>query len=166
MNRSAAAQNLYRGHHFWRGVSEKSARFRQDLVELPCFHLSHGIEDDPLFDREQAVRPNEARMGELSAFEVASVKRDGKTVGTRSRGDLAENYVVTRKIDQHEGRSAFPDRKIRLRKWDNDDFAGYRFAHAASSSGKFQSRASADSLRAAPLNGSSAILVFNRTAKS
>ena len=105
-------------------------------------------------------------MGKLSALEIGSIKWNGKAVSTRSRGDLAENHVVARKIDHHEGRSAFPDRKISLREWDDDDFAGYRFTHAASSSGEFQSRVRTESLRAAPLNGSSATLVFNRTAKS
>jgi hypothetical protein len=48
----------------------------------------------------------------------------------------------------------------------DDDFASYRFAHAASSSGKFQSRARTDSLSSAPLNGSSRTFFRNSTAKS
>src|SRR5205823_5881094 len=42
--------------------------------------------------------------------------------------------------------------RIGPRKRYDNDFAGYRFDHAASSSGEFQSRARTDSLSSAPLN--------------
>lgn len=113
-----------------------------------------------MLNREQPVWSNEAWMRKLSALEIGDVKWNGKAVSARARGDLAENQ------DQHERRSTFPDRKISLREWDDNDLASYRFAHAASSSGEFQSRVRTESVRAAPSNGSSATLVFNRTAKS
>ncbi len=44
--------------------------------------------------------------------------------------------------------------RIRWRKRNGDNFTGYRFDHAASSSGEFQSRARTDSLISTPLKGS------------
>src|SRR5882724_9687669 len=67
--------------------------------------------------------------------------------------DLAENQIFTGKIGDHQSGTALF--AIGSRKRDNNDFTGYRFDHAASSSGEFQSRARTDSLNSAPLNGSS-----------
>ena len=83
-----------------------------------------------------------------------------------ARGDLTEDKIVAGEIDENQCGSTLADRKVRLRERNDDDFASYRFAHAASSSGEFQSRVRTESLRATPLNGSSATLVFRPTAKS
>src|SRR5207244_2955633 len=66
--------------------------------------------------------------------------------------DLAKNQVGARKIGNHQSGSAL---SASSRKRNDNGFAGYRFDHAASSSGKFQSRPRTDSLSSAPLNISS-----------
>src|SRR5438046_1616405 len=74
----------------------------------------------------------------------------------RTTRDLAENQIGAWKIGDHQSRSPLSAVRIGPRKRNDNDFAGYRFDHAASSSGEFQSRARTDSLNSAPLNGSSA----------
>src|ERR1041385_5623707 len=54
------------------------------------------------------------------------------------------------KIGDHQCRPALS--AIDARKRYDNDFASYRFDHAASSSGEFQSRPRTDSLSSAPLN--------------
>src|SRR5207244_12892317 len=66
--------------------------------------------------------------------------------------DLAENQIRAWKIGNDQGRTPLFAAIIRARKRNYNDFAGYRFDHAASSSGEFQSRARTDSLNSAPLN--------------
>src|SRR5439155_4911259 len=68
----------------------------------------------------------------------------------RAAGDLAENQIFSWKIGNHQSRPALS--AIGSRKRNDNDFAGYRFDHAASSSGEFQSRPRTDSLNSAPLN--------------
>ena len=80
--------------------------------------------------------------------------------------DLTEDKIIAREIDEHQRWSALSDLQVRLGKRNDDNFAGYKSCHAASSSCEFHSRARTESLRRTPLNGSSAILVFRLTAKS
>jgi len=80
------------------------------------------------------------------------IQRNGESIGVRAARDLAENQVRAGKIGNHQSGPAFSDGS---RKRNDNDFAGYRFDHAASSSGEFQSRAKTDSLSSAPLNDSS-----------
>src|SRR5205085_8248460 len=72
-----------------------------------------------------------------------------QSVGMRTVRDLAENQILTWKIGNYQSRP--PLSAIGARKRNDNDFAGYRFYHSASSSGEFQSRASTDSLSSAPL---------------
>src|SRR5438128_7684613 len=67
----------------------------------------------------------------------------------RAARDLAENQILAWKIGNHQSWPAF---SAGPRKRNDNDFAGYRFDHAASSSGEFQSRPRTDSLSSAPLN--------------
>jgi hypothetical protein len=75
----------------------------------------------------------------------------------RAARDLAENQIRAWKIGDHQSRPPFSAGSIGPRKRNNNDFAGYRFDHAASSSGEFQSRPRTDSLSSAPLNRSSSV---------
>jgi len=72
----------------------------------------------------------------------------------RAARDLAKNQIRAWKIGKHQSGPALSGGRISPRKRNDNDFAGYRFDHAASSSGEFQSRASTDSLSSAPLNPS------------
>ena len=108
-----------------------------------------------VFKGEKSLRTNEARYGELAALEIAAIQRNGESIGMRAARDLAQNQIRAWKIDNHQSRSALFDGQIGLPKRNDNDFAGYRFDHAASSSGEFQSRARTDSLSSAPLNDSS-----------
>ncbi len=108
-----------------------------------------------MFNREQPLRPNEALLTELAAVKIAAIERNGESIRVRAARDLAENQIRPRKIGDHQSGPALSGGRIGLRKRNDNDFAGYRFDHAASSSGEFQSRATADSLSSAPLNPSS-----------
>src|SRR6266403_6066931 len=113
------------------------------------------MKNDVLFDSEKSLRTNEARLRWLAAFKIAAGERNRESVGMRATCDLAENQIFTWQISEHQCGPALSGGRIVPRKRDNNDFTGYRFDHAASSSGEFQSRARTDSLNSAPLNGSS-----------
>jgi len=107
-----------------------------------------------MFDREKALRTNEARLTELAALKIATVQRNGESIGVRAARDLAENQVRAWKIGNYQSGPPLSAGRIGPRKRNDNDFAGYRFDHAASSSGEFQSRPRTDSLSSAPLNPS------------
>jgi hypothetical protein len=88
------------------------------------------------------------------------------SAATLSSGNLTEHQVVTHQISHDECRTAFAGLKIGLRKRENDHLADHRLADAASSSGVFQSLASADSLKSKPLKASSSFLRRKKRAKS
>ena len=111
------------------------------------------MKNDVLFDAEQSLRTDEARLRKLAAFKIAASQRNGESIGVRAAGDLAENQIFSWKISNHQSGPALS--AIGSRKRNDNDFAGYRLDHAASSSGEFQSRAKTDSLSSAPLNDSS-----------
>jgi hypothetical protein len=119
-----------------------------------------------LLNGEEPLWSDKARLAELPVLEIRSLQFDGRIITSRASRNLAEDQVVTWKIDQNEGGAALSRFQIRLRERNDDDFAGYRFAHATSSSGEFQSRARTDSLNPAPLNDSAAAFFFRSTAKS
>jgi len=98
---------------------------------------------------EKALRTNKARLTEFAAFTIAGIQRNGESIVVSAARDLAENQIRAWKILNHQSRSAL---SAGSRKGNDNDFAGYRFDHAASSSGEFQSRARTDSLSSAPLN--------------
>ena len=105
-----------------------------------------------LLDTEQSLRANEAWLPDLAAFTIATIQWNGERIPVSTARDLAENQICSRKIGNHQsGTPLFAG----ARKRNDNDFAGYRFDHAASSSGEFQSRARTDSLSSAPLNLSS-----------
>src|SRR5713101_4515921 len=105
-----------------------------------------------MLKREKTLRTNEARHCELAAFKIGAIQRNRESVGMRAARDLAENQVRAGKIGNHQSGPSLSAGRIGPRKRNDNDFAGYRFDHAASSSGEFQSRASTDSLSSAPLN--------------
>jgi hypothetical protein len=105
-----------------------------------------------LFDGEKSLRANEAGLTDFAAFAVAGVQRDGESVPVRAACDLAENQISAWKIGNHQCRPTLSGGRIVSRKKYDNYFAGYRFDHAASSSGEFQSRPKTDSLSSAPLN--------------
>src|SRR5207247_1138887 len=103
-----------------------------------------------MFDAEKALRTDEARLRKLAAFKIAASQRNGKSIGVRAAGDLAENQIFSWKISNHQSGPALS--AIGSRKRYDNDFAGYRFDHAASSYGAFQSRPRTAPLSSAPLN--------------
>jgi hypothetical protein len=44
-----------------------------------------------MFDREKALRTNEAGLTELAALKIATIQRNGESIGVRAARDLAEN---------------------------------------------------------------------------
>ena len=84
-----------------------------------------------------------AKLGwaSLSSFEIAIVEENQKLVGSMKSGDLTADEIVAGKVDENHCGSTLADREVRLRQRNGpsrtviDDFAGYWFAHAASSSG-------------------------------
>src|SRR6267378_4026984 len=105
-----------------------------------------------MFDREKTLRTNEARLTELAALKIAAIQRNGESIRMGAARDLAENQVRARKIGNHQSGPPLSAGRIGPRKRNGNDFAGYRFDHATSSSGEFQSRPRTDSLSSAPLN--------------
>jgi len=95
---------------------------------------------------------NKAGLIDFAPFTIAAVQRDGESIPVRAARDLTKNQISTWEIGDYQGRPALSGGRIVPRKWNYDDFAGYRFDHAASSSGEFQSRPRTDSLSSAPLN--------------
>jgi len=110
------------------------------------------MKNDVMFDGEQSLRTDEARLRKLAAFKIAASQRNGESIGVRAAGDLAENQIFSWKIGNHQSRPALSASAIGSRKRNDNNFAGYRFDHAASSSGEFQSRPRTDPLSSAPLN--------------
>src|SRR6267378_7419226 len=111
-----------------------------------------------MFDREKTLRTNEARLTELAARKIAAIQRNGESIRMGAARDLAENQVRARKIGNHQSGPPLSAGRIGPRKRNGNDFAGYRFDHATSSSGEFQSRPRTDSLSSAPLNLSFSML--------
>src|SRR5207247_4263200 len=101
---------------------------------------------------EKSLRPNEAWLTDLAAFTIAIVQRNGESIPVCPARDLAENQIRAWKIGNHQSGTPLFAATISARKRNDNDFAGYRFDHAASSSGEFQSRPRTDSLSSAPLN--------------
>ena len=110
------------------------------------------MKNDVLFDREQSLWTNKGGLIDFTAFTIAAVQRDGESIPVRATRDLTKNQISTWEIGNYQGGTSLSAATIRARKWNYDDFAGYRFDHAASSSGEFQSRPRTDSLSSAPLN--------------
>jgi len=109
------------------------------------------VKNDVLLDGEKPLRANKAGLTDFAALAITAVQRDGKRIPVRAASDLAENQISAWKIGNHQCRTALSGSRIVPRKWDYNDFAGYRFDHAVSSSGEFQSRPRTDSLSSAPL---------------
>jgi len=133
-------------------VNEEPAHSLKHFVEFLSGHLSNRMKNDVMFDGEQSLRTDEARLRKLAAFKIAASQRNGESIGVRAAGDLAENQIFSWKIGNHQSRPALSASAIGSRKRNDNNFAGYRFDHAASSSGKFQSRPRTDPLNSAPLN--------------
>src|SRR5439155_23885551 len=131
-------------------VDKKFPHSLKHFVEFLSGHLSNRMKNDVLFDAKQSLRTDEARLRKLAAFKIAASQRNGESIGVRAAGDLAENQIFSWKISNHQSGPALS--AIGSRKRNDNDFAGYRFDHAASSSGEFQSRPRTDSLNSAPLN--------------
>jgi hypothetical protein len=133
-----------------RSVDQEFPHSLENFVKFFRRHLSDRVQNDVLFDTEKSLRTNEAGLRKLAAFEIAVGQRNSESIGMRPARDLAENQIFTWKIRNDQGRPALS--AIGSRKRNDNDFAGYRFDHAVSSSGEFQSRPRTDSLSSAPLN--------------
>src|SRR5437763_9991875 len=145
---------------------EKLTHFHQYLVKFHRVHLSNRFKNDAVINCEKSLRTNEALLGELSVFEIGTIQRNGESIEVRPAGNLAENQILAWKILYHQSGPVLSAGDIGPRKRYDNDFAGYRFDHAASSCGEFQSSARTDSLSSAPLNASSRAFFFRRIAKS
>ena len=73
--------------------NKELARSFQNLVEFGFGDFSNLVKDDVVFDTEKSLRTNEAGLIDLTAFTIGFIKRDGKTIGMRAAGDLAEDQV-------------------------------------------------------------------------
>jgi hypothetical protein len=118
------------------------------------------VKNDVLFDSEKSLRANEAGLTDLAAFTIALIQWNRESIPVRAACDLAENQIRAWKIGNHQCGPALSGGRIGPRKRNYNDFAGYRFDHAASSSGDFQSRPRTDSLSSAPLNAAFASKSF------
>ena len=109
-----------------------------------------------------------AKVNAAGLFHAAEIGIDGDgVVGNPSESGTDSHTNSWRIFASHdEHRAALAGLKVGLRKRENDYLAGYRLAHAASSSGVFQSLPSADSLRSRPLNDSSSFFCRKKRAKS
>src|SRR5207249_1362571 len=76
-------------------------------------------------------------------------------------GDLAENPITASRLRKYDGRTQLGDAEVGKREVNYDDLPGCKWAHAASSSGRFQSSANAASLKSAEscANGASSKMV-------
>jgi len=133
-------------------IDKERAHFLKYLVVFRGRHFSHWANNDVLFDGEQSLRADETRLIDLAAFTIGFIQRNGERIPVRATRDLAQNQIRAWKVGNHQCRPASFRGGIVPRKWNDNDFAGYRFDHAASSSGEFQSRARTESLSSAPLN--------------
>jgi len=113
------------------------------------------VKNDVLLDAEQSLRTNEAGLTDFAALTIAFVQRNGESIVMRAARDLTENQIRAWKIGNHQSGTPLFAATIRARKRYDNNFACYRFDHAVSSSGEFQSRPRTDSLSPAPLNLSS-----------
>ncbi len=157
MKREEASQinNSVSGGFCQQLVDKERASFLKHLVEFRGVHLSNRVKNDVVFKCEKALRANEAWLTDFAAFTIAAIQRDGESVPVRAARDLAQNQIRAWKIGDNQSRAPLFAATISARKRNDNDFAGYRFDHAASSSGEFQSRPRTDSLSSAPLNDSS-----------
>src|SRR5206468_10422610 len=94
-------------------------------------------------------------MRKLSVFKIGTIQRNGECIEMRPARDLAENQILAWKIVDHQSGPALSAGSIGPRKRYDNDFAGYRIDHAASSCGQFQSSPRTDSLSSAPVHASS-----------
>jgi len=147
----------------WTALIEKFTHFPQHLIEFRSVHLSNRVKNDPVINCEKSLRTNEALLGELSVFEIGTIQRNGESIEVRPAGNLAENQILAWKILYHQSGPVLSAGDIGPRKRYDNDFAGYRFDHAASSCGEFQSSARTDSLSSAPLNPSFSMLFAPRS---
>jgi hypothetical protein len=153
-------------HRLLFGLIEKFTHFHQYLVKFRYVHLSNRLKNDTAINCEKSLRTNEALVRELSVFKIGAIQGNGESIEMRAAGDLAENQILAWKIFDHQSGPTLSAGGIGPRKKNDDNFAGYRFDHAASSCGEFQSSARTDSLSSAPLNASSRAFLFRRIAKS
>ena len=108
-----------------------------------------------LFDSEKPLRTDETWVIELAALTITFIEWNCERIPVRATRDLTENQIRAWKIGNHQSGPLLFAAAISARKRNDNDFACYRFDHAASSSGEFQSRPRTDSLSSAPLNFSS-----------
>src|SRR5206468_10571488 len=121
-------------------VYKKPAHSLEHLIELVCGHLSDRVKNEVLFDGEKPLRTNKARLIDLAPLTIAAIQRNGESIPVPAAGDLAKNQVSAGKIGDHQSGAPLFAATISARKRNDDDFACYRFDHAASSSGEFHSR--------------------------
>lgn len=113
--------------------------------------------------REQFCRAHVTGYLQRSVRKVGCVNLDRRWISICATGDLAKKPVAVRGIGQNNRGPQLRAGQIGERKSDQDDRAGCRWDHAASSSGRLQSRASACSLSKADssVGGASSSTVIN-----
>src|SRR5262245_61251735 len=99
--------------------------------------------------REVFSRARKAWEASTARLEVMSLDQDGERVGVRLTGGLTEDPISSAGIGQDDGGPHSGSGEVG--KWErNQDYGSCcRWAHAQSSSGRFQSSASAGSLSSA-----------------
>ncbi len=124
------------------------------------------MKNDVVLNCEKSLRTNEAGLTDFAAFTIAVIQRNGERIPMCAARDLAQNQIGAWEISNDQSGTPLFAGSIAPWKRNDNDFAGYRFDHAASSSGEFQSRARTESLSSAPLNDSSRECFFRRIANS
>src|SRR3990170_3025426 len=120
-----AALGLLSGVHATPGLRAYNLyNLRRDFLDFTWRQLARTIQDDV-----------DVRSGEGNGIAVA----DGLA------GNLAQNYVVAREGRNYQSRASLAGAQVREGKGNDNDITFHKLAHAASSSGLFQSRPSAAS---------------------
>jgi hypothetical protein len=142
------------------------AEFCQRLIELINGQSAHRVDNDRRFNGEESVGSYVTSNFQLAARQIPVIQSNRIEIGVGLARDLKQNQIVPRQVGDDKRWTALAWQEIRLGKGQNDDIAHYRFAHASSSSGVFQSRAMTGSLAKRPSKVSVSDLNRKKRAKS
>src|SRR2546428_705672 len=120
-----------------------------DATEFPWAKISHLTCDKAGMRSEEFTRTRIAGESQGAALKIGRVQTNGAGVAIRLAGDLAGYPVASAGFRENDGGAQFGSRKVGKGEPNYDDLPGCKCAHAASSSGRFQSSAKAISLSSA-----------------
>src|SRR3990170_4204624 len=141
-----AALGLLSGVHATPGLRAYNLyNLRRDFLDFTWRQLARTIQDDVDVGSEQAIGANVTVLMQGSCLEIRSGEGNGIAVADGLAGNLAQNYVVAREGRNYQSRASLAGAQVREGKGNDNDITFHKLAHAASSSGLFQSRPSAAS---------------------